>query len=651
MKNSKSTKRALLLSVLSMLLCAAMLAGSTFAWFTDSVVSGNNKIVAGNLDVELRHSNGFVADGEVKADTPLFVDNEGNPIKWEPGVMAYENFTVKNAGSLALKFNMTVNASNFNTVTVDGVKKSLKDVLKAAILEVPFDGNRDTAKGLNFDSQIDGFAEKNIELAVDAEKTYAIVIYWEPSDVDNDYNLNNGRKADDGTDQLYIDLGVNLVATQAAVESDSFGSDYDENAVYPVVPAPINVEVKGNITNNGGGTLTDTASKASITVPAEAVTNDTGAAFSIVLKDSTPDSATYDISLTNSETGDPVELNKEATVTVYMPKNLKNVKVAHDGTPMDETKYKYMASSGKLTITTASFSPFKITYEQDVAASVNGVAYSSFKNALNAAKDGDTIVCNKDSTLTKYTITKDITIDLNGHKLTGVNISNTNALAVNGAKVTVKNGTISAPNLPRSTASALMVTGDSDVTIENCTLETTSNYDIVVVTNGSDSINSKILIRNSTIKNAKDGAAAYIPAGDVTFENCDVTGYVCISGGNVTLDGGTYTSNGFGSQGYVYTVEQAVDFLKGSTGDGSKSFGDAITILDKREGYTYSSLTIRNITFNTKLAKTGENLYAITHIDMMGGETGFTNIVIEGNTYNNDGVRSFNMNGETLTNP
>ena len=49
MTSSKNTKRALLASVLSVVLCCAMLVGSTFAWFTDSVTSGGNQIVAGNL--------------------------------------------------------------------------------------------------------------------------------------------------------------------------------------------------------------------------------------------------------------------------------------------------------------------------------------------------------------------------------------------------------------------------------------------------------------------------------------------------------------------------------------------------------------------------------------------------------------------------
>ena len=44
MTSSKNTKRALLASVLSVALCCAMLVGSTFAWFTDSVSTSVNRI-------------------------------------------------------------------------------------------------------------------------------------------------------------------------------------------------------------------------------------------------------------------------------------------------------------------------------------------------------------------------------------------------------------------------------------------------------------------------------------------------------------------------------------------------------------------------------------------------------------------------------
>ena len=58
MENNKSTKRALLTSVLALLMCVAMLIGATFAWFTDTASTGVNKIQAGNLDVALEMKNG-----------------------------------------------------------------------------------------------------------------------------------------------------------------------------------------------------------------------------------------------------------------------------------------------------------------------------------------------------------------------------------------------------------------------------------------------------------------------------------------------------------------------------------------------------------------------------------------------------------------
>ena len=51
MTKTKSTKSALMLSALAILLCVSMLVGSTFAWFTDSVASENNIIKSGNLDL------------------------------------------------------------------------------------------------------------------------------------------------------------------------------------------------------------------------------------------------------------------------------------------------------------------------------------------------------------------------------------------------------------------------------------------------------------------------------------------------------------------------------------------------------------------------------------------------------------------------
>ncbi len=231
---SKGTKRALLISMLSMLLCLAMLVGSIFAWFSDSVTT-NNKIVAGKLDVALYHSNSTVDNEKVNGATKLFVDVDGNEIPWwEPGMIVYENFTVKNEGTLALKYTLSVSVGDYNTVTTeDGEVKSLKDVLKIAVIENgTFEGeSKYDAWLLDFDKTIDDVAMSG-NLDVDDEgDTYAIVIYWDPSENDNDFNLSNGKTSSDGK-PLYIDFGVTLVATQDTVESDGFGDDYDADAEY-----------------------------------------------------------------------------------------------------------------------------------------------------------------------------------------------------------------------------------------------------------------------------------------------------------------------------------------------------------------------------------------------------------------------------------
>lgn len=62
--NSKNTKRALVTSALAMLVCVAMLIGSTFAWFTDTATTGVNKIVSGNLKVDIVSKEGTIPSGK-----------------------------------------------------------------------------------------------------------------------------------------------------------------------------------------------------------------------------------------------------------------------------------------------------------------------------------------------------------------------------------------------------------------------------------------------------------------------------------------------------------------------------------------------------------------------------------------------------------
>lgn len=215
MTKTKSSKRALLMSALSLLMCVSMLIGSTFAWFTDSVASGNNKIVAGNLDVALYHTNGTDTDEEVNDTTKLFDE----VALWEPGAMVWEKLTVRNLGSLALKYTLSVNVSDVSVVN----GKSLADVLKVAVMtEQPTRDNIKTATTQDLET----FALKG-EGVLDAKTgvdTFYVAIYWAPTADDNDYNI--------AGEQLYATLGVNLLATQATVEKDSFDEKYDADASF-----------------------------------------------------------------------------------------------------------------------------------------------------------------------------------------------------------------------------------------------------------------------------------------------------------------------------------------------------------------------------------------------------------------------------------
>ena len=53
MNNRKATKRALLTSVMALVMCVVMLVGTTFAWFTDTATANVNTIKSGNLNVDM----------------------------------------------------------------------------------------------------------------------------------------------------------------------------------------------------------------------------------------------------------------------------------------------------------------------------------------------------------------------------------------------------------------------------------------------------------------------------------------------------------------------------------------------------------------------------------------------------------------------
>ena len=118
MTSSKNTKRALLASVLSIALCCAMLIGTTFAWFTDSVTNTGNRIQAGNLEIDLlmdkQDGNGYVsiAGGVGDIFNEAQIAQNSNETLWEPGKTQIVYLGVQNKGSLALKYNILLDVTD-----------------------------------------------------------------------------------------------------------------------------------------------------------------------------------------------------------------------------------------------------------------------------------------------------------------------------------------------------------------------------------------------------------------------------------------------------------------------------------------------------------------------------------------------------------
>ena len=194
-----STKKALIASVLSLVLCVSMLVGSTFAWFTDTATTSVNTIQAGRLQVDVVNETGL----SLKGSSMSFVNSDGSAdILWEPGATFRTiGFKVKNIGNLAFKYKMVLNG-------VDG-DNELLNVITFKVVKA--DG---TAVDL---SMFEGHLTK------DAESEFLYIEGHMAEDAGNDYQ---GKEL--------TGLGITVYATQDTVEKDSNDDQYDKDATYSV---------------------------------------------------------------------------------------------------------------------------------------------------------------------------------------------------------------------------------------------------------------------------------------------------------------------------------------------------------------------------------------------------------------------------------
>jgi len=206
MNTKKATKRALLTSVMALVMCVVMLVGTTFAWFTDTASTAVNKIQAGNLKVDIVDKEDKSLDGK----TLSFTNKQGSSdILWEPGAtFNLDSFKIVNKGNLAFKYK----------VVISGV-----------------DGNAKLLKAIDFSVKI-GDAEK-VALA---DWDGILLPEGKTATTDNEavgatdlITISGTMKKEAGNEYqgLSIDgIGITVYATQYTHENDSFNNQYDADA-------------------------------------------------------------------------------------------------------------------------------------------------------------------------------------------------------------------------------------------------------------------------------------------------------------------------------------------------------------------------------------------------------------------------------------
>ena len=254
MSNKKATKRALLTSVMALVMCVVMLVGTTFAWFTDTASTGVNKIQAGNLDVELEYSKDFKEWKKADNTTKVFEDNT----LWEPGHTDVVYLRVKNAGTLALKYTLGLyNIYESRGKNVEGNYYYLSSYVKMGAVEAAA-AYENRAAAINAVASvadtIKTIGEKGVvgeTLNAGDSKIYAMVVYM-PTEVGNEANPKNN----DPYWAAKLSFGIAANATQATEESDSFGNTYDEKAATKLdaissssqkIEINENIQAKGNL--------------------------------------------------------------------------------------------------------------------------------------------------------------------------------------------------------------------------------------------------------------------------------------------------------------------------------------------------------------------------------------------------------------------
>ena len=544
MKNF-SSKRALLLSLLSMVICVSMLIGSTFAWFTDSATANVNEIKSGNLDIVLEKQNADGTWSEVSENTALDFLRKGTDGKlaedanifWEPGcTFELPMLRIRNNGNLALKYQVVISGATGDTMLLDVIKFKAYVGNDTEGTAVNVNDGKPVAEGMLVPAEKADETNKS-------EQTIKISAHMDET-ANNDYkNLK------------VTGITITVVATQTAYEYDSTRNDYDADATFPTrvdgaVKADSDTVLKDKETDHN---IKFTAPAGSLSSESESISKvslvvDKAATPATITVGNLQSSVSYEVTL-KDQNGKTVSASGEALFEVEMKvgKNLSGIKVYHDDVEMTDDgaaltenadHFVYDSTTGYITMKVSHFSPFTAVYNKENWSDRTSEDYTvpvdeddkvvTITSAAELAKLASEV--NSGKSYNGYTVKLANDIDLGSHMWTPIGKSGSPFQGIfDGQGHTISNLLINSK-------------WSSDVGLFG------------VTTNGE--------IKNFTLKNAS--VKGYLDVGAVAgtpytskYSNITLTG-------DVEIDGFAYVGGMFGKNAYANLTDLTIDVSEGS---------------------------------------------------------------------------------------
>ena len=564
MTKNRSTKRALISSVLSLLLCATLLVGTTFAWFTDSVTSANNIIRSGNLDVEMYWAEG---KSDPDADTTVWTDASVGAIfksdLWEPGYTEVRHIKIANVGSLALKYQIHIAANG-----------DVSDLAK--VIDVYF---LDPAKQVADRAALGGIMPVG---------TLADLLAGMPGNASGDLSAGKAdvitialkMRESAGNEYQGLEIGsdfvIQLLATQDTVESDSFDDQYDANAEF------LSVNESAAIVNNNGTLGEEVVLTADMPYGTIKVTVPAGAQLS------SADVTTLKLTVKKAESGYRGTLTENQVATGYEiyvdgisdyknpyihPTqnrafyNYKAIVVNFpvgagrqdlhsyaDGSDLTMASHKdlyaYDPTTGVVTFGVNGFADFatkeisnitfvytKLTESEKllntaIEALTSGgtvsvtsteddmVTINNLTNALNGTSNVTLAGEGKDNTVL---MANDATITADGLTMKNMTIQSVQDLVIKGNDTTIEN-----VDYQHGIGSYGLTLAGSDTTIKDTTVSGSASQGLVWYSSASDTASSVTTVEGTTIKDtgtwgASNGITFQNIAGTFGVKDCDIS--------------------------------------------------------------------------------------------------------------------------------